>query len=210
MPLRLLVEARLDVLFFLHEEGCGGREREERSHGGGGTVVLRVEGQWGDKARRLMICREKGFQLLLTEESNVLLDFSSRVFGFAAERSSSTDHVEGGCETDVLLTTDAESGSSGWGDGTSGCGLAALIQPGLLESGEGDGEAQFWFRFRSGVEEALSVPCKREEGDDGGLHLTLGDEQGEVERVGEDIVVDEVGEEGDQLEEGVSGFEGCA
>ena len=51
--------------------------------------------------------------------------------------------------------------------------------------------------------EALSLSGEGERGDDGRADLSLGDEQGEIERVGEDVVVNEVGEEGDQVEEWV-------
>ena len=53
--------------------------------------------------------------------------------------------------------------------------------------------------------ETLSPSCKGEERDDGGPYLPLGDEEGEVERVGEDVVMDEFGEQRDEVEEGIGG-----
>ena len=55
------------------------------------------------------------------------------------------------------------------------------------------------------VVETLSLPGEGEGGDDGGANLSLGDEEGEVEGVGEHVVLDEIGEEGHQMEEGVRG-----
>ena len=50
----------------------------------------------------------------------------------------------------------------------------------------------------------LTFSGKGEQGDDGRLHLPLGNEQREVEGVAEDVVADEVGEEGDEVKERVS------
>ena len=51
----------------------------------------------------------------------------------------------------------------------------------------------------------LPLPGKGERGEDWRANLPLSDEEGEIERVREDVVVDEVREEADKMEEGVGG-----